>query len=374
MRRFVSVPDFFWENFIGQGMHMTATHLAYLSIIGFFLPVCNSFVFMPKQEQEKFLEQSLVGSDPFHLRSFYKLSSSEFDTIVQKLEERGLLTPFSTGGIVLNTLQHLAQAGANIDIGTSHGTGEKYSILDEIYTKLFRKKFLEESFLQPPRLIYLYEYNDHDPTVIFTTDYTGGLSDNFIEKIPSFAWYHLVLIDGHILPFPSSIEIIKQACEDNTPVAVNCGKHNFLKIHKQEYLSLLPMISMFTCNLEEAQILTDLSDVRNCAIALQKRMKPGASVLVTDASRDFCIAKPDTVTVYSPPIFPENKIIHSMGCGDAAAAGFFLGNLLQLPDPIQASLIMKMGCSILESPSTLVPEEKIRSILTRHKVLPTPKK
>ncbi|RDB31538.1 carbohydrate kinase family protein [Candidatus Similichlamydia laticola] len=349
---------------------MTESSLAYLSVIGFFLPIYDCFVPMSRQDQPAFLEEYFNEIDvPFQLNSYYKLDSDQFDRLLQKIESKEIPHHFSVGSILLNVLQHLAKAGVSVDIGTSHGADKIYSGIESLYDSFFKKKFFKLTSFPPPRLIYLYSANDHNPVVFFTTPHSEGLSESFPELIPSFSCYNLVSLDGHILPFSYAINIVERAHKEGVPVAVNCGKKDFLKKHKDHYLAILPMVSMFACNLEEAEVLTGLSDVESCAIALQKKMMPKARVLVTNESMDFCLVKGETAHTYKPVPFPEDKIVHPMGCGDAAAAGFFLSNLLELPEPVQANLIVDMGCSILESPTTVVSTEIIRNLLIKHQIL-----
>ncbi|WP_157952446.1 carbohydrate kinase family protein [Candidatus Similichlamydia epinepheli] len=350
---------------------MIESYIPLLSAIGFFLPVYDCFVPMDQRDRTSFLRDYFEDiQTPFHERSLYKLSCNHFDKLICKLEKSGVSAKFSPGSILLNSLQHLGRAGVLVDIATSHGTGSSYAVLDKLYNDLFNKKFFCSTSYTPPRLIYLHTAQEVDPVVLLTTPYKEGLPKDIIINLPSLHDYHAVLMDGHIFPFSVSLQIVRKAFEEGVLVALSCGKSAFLKKHRREYLDNLHMISMFSCNLEEAQMLTDKVNIGDCATAIQQSLKTGGKVLITNAENDFCIASPNHKAMYSTIPFPKDQIVNTIGCGDAAAAAFFLGCMLNLPDDIQASLVSHMGRAALASPDTSVPKEKIVEIILDHNLVP----
>ncbi|RDB31536.1 carbohydrate kinase family protein [Candidatus Similichlamydia laticola] len=344
---------------------MMKSFLSSLSILGFFQPLLDYVVPMREKDQKVLLESLQLGEGlGVELGSHHQVNPATFDKILSLLSNEEFACKATPGGVGFNALRHLSKAGVQVSVGSFQGTHSLFRGLDKSYRFFFREHYLDSTTLSPSRWVCLYDPEKNFRSEFVSIEAGRDFSKCFISLLPSFKKYDVVLFEGFLLPFLTCRQLMQRVWEEGVPIGCCYSGGNFVEKFKEEHLEVLPMVSFLSMNLDEAYHLTGKRDVCSAAHSLRKKMAPGAVVLVTNQEKAFCIADQDGCFVSSPLDVPQDRVVNTLGCGDAAFSGLILAKkCLNLDNREAADVVAQIAGSCLLSNTCNVSGKAIRKAI-----------
>ena len=229
----------------------------------------------------------------------------------------------------------------SVGIAASIGDNFPDVSMDQL-KKVINTDGLHNYEVETPRAWQVYEENGHR-TEVFRSDL-----DEFINLTPDpqqLPKNYCGAKGVHIQcksPEPLKSWIQKLRTEDCglilwEPWDIYCQPEN-----RQDFREILPLVDIFSPNLEEARVLTSQSGIKEI---LKKLFQYGATrIVLRMGERGSVVA--DSVTGYSEiPVFQVNQITDVTGAGNAYCGGFLVG-YTRTTDMVQAGMYGAVSASL----------------------------